>query len=146
MDKTASTAIELIVKGVQAKNIKKTSIPNEVDLDDVKRLVAQGTLLVLDNSTKLLVRRGPRAPAHRPNRNPGQFERLVGEKPVRTCVPMLLRPWVMDCYHKESVHLGEKVTLNILAKLYWWRWEWQSVCNGGAVGVIRVSSGRFQGT
>ena len=26
----------------------------------------------------------------------------------------------MDCAHKEGVHLGEKVTLSILQRLYWW--------------------------
>lgn len=25
---------------------------------------------------------------------------------MRTYVPLLLRPWVMDCTHKEAVHLG----------------------------------------
>ena len=25
----------------------------------------------------------------------------------------------MDCAHKESVHLGEKVTLNLLQRYYW---------------------------
>ena len=39
---------------------------------------------------------------------------------MRTYVPLLLRPWVMDCTHKEAVHLGEKVTLNMLPRYYWW--------------------------
>ncbi|CAN0147329.1 unnamed protein product [Pylaiella littoralis] len=42
----------------------------------------------------------------RPNTNPGQYERLLGEEHVRTYVPLELRPWVMDCAHKELVHLG----------------------------------------
>ena len=38
---------------------------------------------------------------------------------MRTYVPLLLRPWVMDCAHKESVHLSEKVTLTLLQRYYW---------------------------
>ena len=37
---------------------------------------------------------------------------------MRKYVP-LLRPWVMDCAHKGSVHLGDKVTLNLLRQYYW---------------------------
>ena len=39
---------------------------------------------------------------------------------MRTYVPLLLGPWVMDCAHKESVYLGEKVTLDLLQRYYWW--------------------------
>ena len=74
----------------------------------------------LPNSQKLLVKRLSIEPANSDDRNPGRFERLLGEEPVRTYVPILLRPWVMDCAHKESVHLGEKVTLNLLQRYYWW--------------------------
>lgn len=44
VDKTASTAIELIAEGVEVKDIKQTSVPNEVGLGDVKRLAAQVTI------------------------------------------------------------------------------------------------------
>ena len=47
-------------------------------------------------------------------------ERLLGEEPAGTYVPLLLRPRVMDCARKESVHLGEKVTLILLQRYYWW--------------------------
>ena len=40
-----------------------------------------------------------------------------------------------DCTHKESVHLGEKVTLSLLQRYYWWigmadsvRW-WSRRCH-----------------
>ena len=39
---------------------------------------------------------------------------------MRTYVPLLLRPWVMDYAHKEAFHLGEKVTLGLLQRCYWW--------------------------
>lgn len=39
---------------------------------------------------------------------------------MRIYVPMLLRPWVMDCTHKESVHSGENVTLTLLQRYYLW--------------------------
>ena len=35
-------------------------------------------------------------------------------------MPLLPRPWVMDCAHKESVHLGEKVVLTLLQRYHWW--------------------------
>ena len=87
---------------------------------EVKRLVSQGILLELPNSKKLLVRRPSRAPTNRPDRNPGCYERLLGDEPVRTYVPLLLRSWVMYCAHKEAVNMGEKVTLGLLQRLYWW--------------------------
>ena len=39
---------------------------------------------------------------------------------MRAYVPLLLRSWVMDCAHKEAVHLGETVTLGLLQRFYWW--------------------------
>lgn len=76
--------------------------------------------MTLADSTQLLVRRPSRMPADRRNRRPGQFERLLGDEPVRTYVLLMLRPWVMDCAHKEAVHLGGKVTLALLQRVYWW--------------------------
>ena len=37
-----------------------------------------------------------------------------------TFVLLLLRPWVMNSAYKEAVHLGEKVTLGLLQRYYWW--------------------------
>ena len=34
---------------------------------------------------------------------------------------LLLRPWVIDCAHKEAVHLGEKVTLGLQLGLQGYR-------------------------
>ena len=81
-------------------------------------MVSQGELMEVPNLQKLLVKRFSTEPAISDDRNPGRFERLLGEEPVRTYVPLLLRPWVMECAHKESVHLGEKVTLNLLQRYY----------------------------
>ena len=83
-------------------------------------MVSQGELKELSNTRKLLERSLTLEPAYRDDRKPGRFERLLGDEPVRTYVPLLLRPWVMDCTHKEAVHLGEKVTLNMLQRYYWW--------------------------
>ena len=90
------------------------------DVQEVKRLVAQGKLTELLNSEKLLVRRPSRVQVERPNRHPGKYERLLGDEPERTHVPLLLRQWVLDCAHKEAVHLGERVTLGLLQRFYWW--------------------------
>ncbi|CAB1109626.1 unnamed protein product [Ectocarpus sp. CCAP 1310/34] len=93
-DDTARLAITAIEGHADPKRMKEGDIPEgvDVDLDELKRLVSQGTLLVLPNSKHLLVRKELKAPAENPNRNPGQFERLVGEQPVRTYVPRMLRP------------------------------------------------------
>ena len=119
-DKTASVTVDLITSGVALKDIKQDDLPEGVIEDEVKRLVSQGTLMLLEDGRELLVRKDMKEPKNAQNRRPGQFERLLGEEPVRTYVPMLVRPWVMDCCHKEAVHLGQKVTLQVLARMYWW--------------------------
>ena len=118
-DETSKIAVEYILAGIPVGNITEELIPETVDKKEVKRLVSQGELMELPNSQKLLVKRLSIEPVNSDDRNPGRFERLLGEEPVRTYVPILLRPWVMDCAHKESVHLGEKVTLNLLQRYYW---------------------------
>ena len=72
------------------------------------------------DNRELLVRHPTREPAPRPNRKRGRYERLLGNEPVRVYVPLILRPWVMDRTHKEAVHLGEKVTLAMLERYYYW--------------------------
>ena len=116
-DETARVAAELILAKVPIGDMSAEAIPDTVDKKEVKRLVSQGQLMVLPNCQKLLVKRLSIEPAHRENRNPGRFERLLGEEPVRTYVPLRLRPWVMDRTHKEAVHLGEKVTLCFVAEI-----------------------------
>ena len=115
-----SVAMGFIASGVATRDIKQDGLPEGVVEDEVKRLVSQGTLMVLDNGKRFLVRKDMKEPKNRAGRRPGQFDRLLGDEPVRTHVPMLVRPWVMDCCNKEAVHLGEKVTLQILARMYWW--------------------------
>ena len=111
---TASVVIEYILQDTPSSEINEEGSDPRVDVLEVKRLVSQGKLMELPNSKKLLVRRPSRAPTNRPDRNPGCYERFIGDEPVRTYVPLLLRSWVMYCAHKEAVHLGEKVTLGLL--------------------------------
>ena len=116
-DDTAIVAMTCIGNGTPRSEITEEGLTG-IDVEELKRIVSQGELMELLTSEKLLVRRPSRAPDDRPNRNPGQYERLLGDEPVRTYVPLLLRPWVMDCAHKEAVHLGEKVTLGVLQRFY----------------------------
>ena len=109
-----------IENDISSSDITEEGLGPGTDVQEVKRLVAQGQLLELPSSEKLLVRRPSRAPADRPDRHPGQYERLFGDEPVRTNIPLLMRPWAMDCAHKEAVHLGEKLTLGLLQRFYWW--------------------------
>ena len=109
-----------MLANISVGDISDEVIPETVEKREVQRLMAQGELLELSDSKKVLVKRLAVEPAHRDDRNPGRFERLLGEEPVRTYVPLLPRPWVMDCALKEDVHLGEKVTLTLLQRYYWW--------------------------
>ena len=50
----------------------------------MKRLVSHVELMELPNSQMLLVKRLSIEPTNSDDRNPGRFERLLGEEPVRT--------------------------------------------------------------
>ena len=109
-----------LANGTPSCDITEDGSNPTVDVKEVKRLVAQGELMELPNSETLLVLRPSRVPADRSNSHPGQYERLLGNGPVRTYVPPLLRSGAMDCAHQKAVHLGEKVNLGLLQRLYWW--------------------------
>ena len=108
-DETAKTAMTYIENDATSGDVTEEELSPGIDVMQLKRLVARGKLMEIPSSQKKLVRRPSRAPDGRPNRNPRQYERLLGDEPVRTYVPLLLRPWVMDCAHKEAVRLGDKV-------------------------------------
>ena len=118
-DDTARSVIAIIRAKTPSDKINLDALPEGVDSIEVKRLVAQGEVKMLTETDPLLVRRPTKEPS-RAQRNPGQYERLLGDEPVRVYVPLLIRPWAMDHTHKEAVHLGEKVTLALLQRYYWW--------------------------
>lgn len=74
----------------------------------MKRLVADGETKLLLNSGNLSVRTPTPAPLQNIAENLGRYERLLGDETVRTSVPMLLRPWVMDGTHNEAIHLQKR--------------------------------------
>lgn len=86
----------------------------------MERLLGQGELIELINTAKLLLRYPSRAPNDQLDKKPGQDIRDSGEEPLITYVPLLLRPFVMDCTRTEPVHLGENVTLSSLQIFYRW--------------------------
>ena len=86
-DETSKIAVKYIGAGVSVGDITEEVIPETVDKKEVKRLVSQGELTELPNSHKLLVQHLSIEPANSDDRNPGRFERLLGEEPVRTYVP-----------------------------------------------------------
>lgn len=133
-DATVNVVMACMANGTASNDIPEEGLGPGVDVQEVKRLVFRGDLLELPSSDKNLVRCPSRAPAARPNRNSVQYQRLLGDEPVRTDVPIFLRPWVMNCTHTEAVHLSEKVTLVLLQRCYWWigmaesvKW-WMSPC------------------
>ena len=95
-DETSKIAVEYILAGVPVGDITEEVIPETVDKKEVKRLVSQGALMELPNSQKLVITCLSVEPANSDDRNPGRFERLLGKKPVRTYVPLLLGPWVRE--------------------------------------------------
>ena len=56
-DDTAKIAVDFILAGVSAGDITEEVIPDTVDKSEVKRLVSQGELLELPDSSKILVKR-----------------------------------------------------------------------------------------
>lgn len=77
---------------------------------------------------KILARRSSNAPTDRPNKRPGQNEVMFEDELVRTYAPLLLRPWVMRCVHKDFI--GECV--------------YPKALNGGYVDVVPVKVGKIQ--
>lgn len=60
---------------------------------------------------------GTDARQSRPN---GRFARLLGNKPTRIYMPLLVRPWVKKACHADaSCHLGTSRTLAMLERIYW---------------------------
>ena len=46
---------------------------------------------------------------------------LLNDEPIRTYVPLLMRPWVMQaCHSTASYHLGYTLTLRMLERFCWW--------------------------
>jgi len=68
--------MDLITSGVALKDIKQDDLPEGVIEDEVKRLVSQGTLMLLEDGRELLVRKDMKEPKNAQNRRPGQFERF----------------------------------------------------------------------
>ena len=101
----ASFVIENLRAEKAVADVSDEDMPDSVDKLEVRRLEARGKISELPDSQKLLVKRLSVEPAPRVGRNPGQYERLLGEEePVRTHGPLLSRPWAMDCTHKEALH------------------------------------------
>lgn len=119
-DLVSNAAMEHILAKPEPSELKAGDFSDLGEYEEVKGLITQGELVELPGASNLLVKKLTPEPSHRPNRNPGRFERLLGDEPRRTYVPKLLRPWVMDCSHKEAVYLGEKVALDVLQRYYWW--------------------------
>ena len=95
-DETSKIAADYILAGVSVGDITDEVIPETIDKKEVKRLVSQGELMELPNSQKLLVKRLSIEPANSDDRNPGRFERLLGEEPVRTYCLLYTSPSPRD--------------------------------------------------
>ena len=64
----------------------------QCDINRVRKVAKQGTLMKLADGTSLLVKRSK--PPQRLARVSGKFERLLGDETTRVYVPLFLRPWL----------------------------------------------------
>ena len=57
----------------------------------------------------------------------GRAACLLNDNPIHICVPLLMRPWIMQaCHSTASCHLGTTRTLRMLERFY--RWIGMNVC------------------
>ena len=85
-DDTARVVMTCLPNGTPSSDKTGDGLKSTVDVQEVKRLVAQGELMEFLNSDKLRVRRPSRVPADRPYRHPGLYERfLVTSRCRPTC-------------------------------------------------------------
>ena len=82
-------------------------------------LLAKGRLHTTDYGIVLLVRQlNPHTPSDSQGRV-GRAACLLNDEPVRICVPLLMRPWVMQaCHSIASCHLITTRTPRMLERFY----------------------------
>ena len=81
---TAITAMMYIENDATSGDVTEEGLSPGIDVMELKRLVAQGKLMELLNLENTMVRRPSSAPEDRPNRKPGQYERLLGDEDLCT--------------------------------------------------------------
>ena len=87
---------------------------------DIQELAGKGRSRTTDDIV-LLVRNPPPAPTPNAPSSVRRAACLLNDEPVRICVPLLMRPWIMQaCYSTASCHLGTTCTLRMLERFYWW--------------------------
>ena len=90
------------------------------DPADILDLTAKGRLIQGNHDTVLLVRK-PTTAISRPDGPPIRLRRPPLDDPVRICVPLLARPWIMRACHADtSCPLGVTRTLKMLGRFFWW--------------------------
>ena len=87
---------------------------------DIQELAGKGRSRTTDDIV-LLVRNPPPAPTPNAPSSVRRAACLLNDEPVRICVPLLMRPWIMQaCHSRASCHLGTTLTLRMLERFYWW--------------------------
>ena len=95
-NETDKASMMYIERDTTHSDITADGLRLRTDKRKLKRIVAQEELIELPSSEQILVRRPSCAPDDRPNRNPGRYERLLRDEPVKTYVPLLINPYVVD--------------------------------------------------
>ena len=87
-------------------------------LQDIRALADKGRLFTNKDGVTLLVRK-PTAQDSLLARPRGRAARLLNDEPIRVYVPMLMRPFVMQACHANTLcHLGAAKALSLLEHFY----------------------------
>lgn len=85
----------------------------------------------LDYSQKSPVHRPTKVPKEGSERNPVQYDELLGKEPRRACLPDRLHLRVADCAHEEVIHLEEGGDNFLAAGILLVQWTGGKASNGG---------------
>ena len=91
-------------------------------LSDIQELADKERLHTTDDDDIVLLVHNP-TPSPTPDEpsSVGRAACLLDDEPIRICVPLLMRPWIMQaCHSTASCHLGNTRTTRMLVRFYWW--------------------------
>lgn len=96
------------------RNIRCSVGTPEAPTENEVVLAQKGALYEGDDGIVLLVRKFTSPPITSPAPTIGRFARLIGNKPIRIYVPLLMQHWVIiGCHTDMSCRLGSARTLQL---------------------------------
>ena len=87
---------------------------------EIRELAGKGRPHTTDDGVVLLVHQPPPQPPSDWQHPMRRAACLLNDKPIRSYMPLLMRPWVMQaCHSTASCYLGTTRTLRMLERFYW---------------------------